>query len=449
VHDLLTDLSPHVISFVSVGYKLGFLWYGFVMILFSCKKEDRTPAAVSILSPVQPPTYLFQDWVEVEISASDETGLREVTVSITDLQGRIAAGPKRVVLDGETNYSGTLLFRFDDVQAESGQYILRAKASDGSNEGQDVLACTLYGAQKEMTQLLVLRQPDSFTTQIDSLLGNNSLAPALSISGQYTLGVSNSWFQRIHAAGRTTDGISTWEVPSLFFSQQVVIPYGLGTSLYTDMCYDENSHEVWVSSRDGIIRQIGSTGTILASFQAYFPQRIIAVGKYVYSYGFNGLNSRVIEVYLKSTGQLMQSFTLDFEVSELLPLENEDRILLVRSGVSVSPMIPYERIGNYINVWTGFSSAPVGEILRACAHPQGVVVAYSNGIRFHAFSGAAGATSSQGYAPVQMAFQVNSPVLWLLEEDQLLALQFGNGFTLAGTFPTGGNARELVVVYNK
>lgn len=425
------------------------LWCAAVwcLLLLSCREKDNEPPLVSIISPAFQSGYSFGEWVNVRVSASDETGLKEVLVSVTDLGGRIVVGPRRVVLSDDRSWEGELTMHFNDIKVSSGSYVLRAKASDGSNESQDVLSVTLTGAPKTLERILVTRESGALSTAMDSVV-SGARYPAGTWGGQFQMAAVNSWDQRIHLFGSTQDGILTLAGTALNPLNQVQIPFGLSDVLFEDVYVDESVHEVWTACRDGQIRRIGISGTVTSAFSAYFPRQVVSSGDYIYSFGENEQSVRRLEVYVKQTGQLIQSLPLNSEVHDLLPLGSQDQVLLVRYAQGEPSLIPYFRQGNYLDQWTPFNASPESPPLMACHSAAGIFVAYADGVRRYSLNGALAGQSVETFAPVHMTYQEDNGALWMLESEALHRLS-GASLSISATFPAGPDASQVLLLYNK
>lgn len=417
------------------------------LLLSSCREKDNEPPQVSILSPEFETGYSFGEWVDVRVSASDEEGLKEVLVSVTDLGGRIVVGPRRVVLSDDRSWEGEVTMHFNDIKVSSGSYVLRAKASDGSNESQDVLGVTLTGAPKMLERILVTRESGALSTAMDSVW-SGAWYPAGSWSGQFQKAAVNSWDQRIHLFGGTQDGIVTLAGTALNPLNQIQIPFGLSDELFEDVYVDESMHEVWTACRDGKIRRIGVSGTVTSVFSAYFPKQVVSIGDYVYSFGENEQTVRRLEVYVKQTGQLIQSLPLYSEVRDLLPLSSPDQVLLVRNAPGEPSLIPYFRQGNYLDAWTPFNASPESPPLMACHSAAGIFVAYADGVRRYSLNGTLAGESVATFTPVHMRYQEDNGALWMLESEALHRLS-GSSLSVSATFPAGPDATQILLLYNK
>lgn len=448
MHDLLTELSSVNDSFVSMRYRMWFIGCMLLAAFSACRKDDRQRPVVTILSPMFPISYTFGDLIEVEVDVQDNERIEFISILVTDAAGRVAAGPRTIRTSGIRSYRGTFVLPFDDIHVESGPCVLRAVASDGHNEGQDFKAVTMFGAPRVLKRLLVIRQPDSFTTVVDSLAAGSTLTPGLELSGQFSRLTAHSRDQSIHLFGRTTDGVHTLSGTGLFHQQTTSIPFGLGSDLFADVWYDQGSKETWVACRDGIIRQIGAAGHIAASFQAFQPRQLVASGRFVYVYGSNGINTRKIEVYIKSTGALIQTFNLNEELIDLLALDTEDRILLVRNATGQNPLIPYSRIGNFTDAWTSFNGAPSGTVSAACSFSQGVLIAQNGMLRRYSHAGNLIAETALSSNPSALAYQEDSGVCWVLESGSLNAFG-GTGLQLIASIPVQPGAKDIALLYNK
>jgi len=431
-----------------MGYKRSIGAVIILTLVWSCRKGDRDAPLVTILSPLFPASYSFGHAIEVELEARDESKIEYVSVLITDLAGRIVVGPRIVSTGGTKTFRGTLMIHFDQVKVESGNYVLRARAYDGVNHGEDLKPVTLIGAPRTLKRLFVIRQPDSFTTWIDSLVTGDTWNPAEQVSGQYNRATANSWDQSVHLFGRTQDGIRTYSGEWLQGPQQVLIPYGLSNDLFTDVHYDMITRETWVACRDGMIRQVGPSGAIVSAFGAYHPRQVVAVGRFVYIYGHNGIDAPRLSVHVKSTGALIQSLTLSYELTDLVSLGSEDQVLLVRQTGNGSTLLPYQRAGNFTDAWTSFSSAPDASVVVVTEYQTGIVLAYSGALRRFSFTGQLLAETTISSGTRALAVQEDQDIVWVLGGDALHRFSLGT-LSPAGTIPVAAGAQDVALLFNK
>ncbi|MFN8777343.1 MAG: hypothetical protein ACK5XV_11310 [Flavobacteriales bacterium] len=414
---------------------------------FGCRREDTEPPVVAILSPASGGAWQYGELITVEYSAADDEGIEEVTVSITDLQGRMVVGPRRIAGNNRALVEGAATLFFDDLRVASGEYVLRVRASDGRNEGEDVAWAQLTGAPRTLERLLVLRQPQSWSVVADSLSGGIWL-PAGSWSGQFSRAAVNSWDQKTHLFGRTQDGVLTLDGTSLALHHQHLIPFGLGDLLFEGICLDESRHEVWVACRDGRVRRIGAGGGVTSSFAAFWPMLVLASGNWIYVYGEGPDADRRLDVYVRSTGQLMQTLAMPSDVTDLIDLGSDSRILVVRQQPGVSSFIPFDRPANFLDGWTAFNALPAGTVTATCPAPGGLFAAVSGSIYRLSASGEVLTSAPSSLVPVDMKYQADDGSLWVLEEQALHRLS-GSSLSPLSSFPTEGDNRQLLLLYNK
>lgn len=422
-----------------------------VFSLFSCKKEDTGFPVITLYSPSEGEFFSFGSQIHVHFRATDDRGLHRVALTIINEADHRVFFSKQFSYSGNREIEENISITINDIHLASGSYTVLITADDGRNEKKVLCGIAINGAPRTLERILVLRHPDTFTTVIDSLGDDGNFFTGKILNGNFLLASVINWNSILHLSGKTTDGIASFSLPEIFEINHLHIPFGFGNDLFTDIFTDEAANETWLGANDGYIRAIDASGNISSVIEAYYPKQVLATEHFIYSYGENGVLPRKLEVFNKQTGQLIQTLVVNEKITGLLPLESEDRILVIRENAEGRNLIPFIKQGNFLDEWTAFHSAYFDPVLTSCIAPNGVVIADGNGIYYYHHNGSLIAYSGTNYHPVSMVCEDDgSAIVWVLEEGVLTQLDATQPeFPTVNTYNTGGNVSRVLLVYNK
>ncbi|MFN9799741.1 MAG: hypothetical protein ACK54P_06960, partial [Bacteroidota bacterium] len=103
---------------------------------------------------------------------------------------------------------------------------------------------------------------------------------------------------------------------------------------------------------------------------------------------------------------------------------------------------------NFLDGWTAFNALPAGTVTATCPAPGGLFAAVSGSIYRLSASGEVLTSAPSSLVPVDMKYQADDGSLWVLEEQALHRLS-GSSLSPLSSFPTEGDNRQLLLLYNK
>jgi len=232
----------------------------------SCRKDaDSTPPTVRITSPGAGYSVGIPDTITVGVAVSDDREVKSVTVLIADVDGvPIAAAVQASVNARSKEFSVDLPVTSERIV--SGQYVLTAIASDGTNSASDFLSIAVQAAPLRIRSMFLVPPSDvsgPYTiSRLDSLgaISPFVVVPELShasigLDHLFTAGTSSQPFER----RRITTG-----------AVQALMPNpGLWPRYFTGVSKDLRDGRIYVCGADGALR--GYTADGASSFSATLP----------------------------------------------------------------------------------------------------------------------------------------------------------------------------------
>lgn len=237
-----------------------------------CRKEapNERPSVV-IVSPSEFSSVTVPDTLLVEVSATDDRGLEQVSVTLLD-QHNIPVVPTVHAAAEGTSATLTLALPVVSEQLYSGLYKLFATASDGSLTGKDFMSIHLTAAPLRLRAVFTLATSAAGTTQLYRTDSTGHTALAASYGFELGGAAVGSSAQRLVVAGGPSgdlfamepDGLSSvWTLPNQG-------PIGAPWFTSVDLCSDGL---LYVGQDDGTIRAMGmlnGTGGMVAALPEWY-----------------------------------------------------------------------------------------------------------------------------------------------------------------------------------
>lgn len=298
-------------------------------ILFSgCRKEDAVRPSIEVFSPSDNQGFDACEEVVITGRATDNKGLNEVTVALTDQDGIQSLGSSLVAISG-TESQFTLKLKMGDRYTETGNYQLLVTVYDqAGNSARETVPIALTEVPKVLIRPVwggedavggaTLFYADSLNNVVTGpFLGtdlsafvtdnrNQLLLCSELVGGRFTGRRMDEFeleFQRDLPTGAAQDGIT-------------------GISVWQD--------EIFLSLRvPPYLRVFDQVGDLTESWsEVLYPAGALSVGEdhvYVSVKGFGG-NPIKTDVYDANSRQLKASNVLGWEVEHLHLMENGDVI---------------------------------------------------------------------------------------------------------------------------
>jgi hypothetical protein len=133
---------------------------GLLLGMQACKKDaDENPPTVRIVQVTPSGAIHIPASVAVTIEVADDQVVKAVTLALEDENG-VTVGP---LVSGSVNESGsslTLTLAITDERLGTGNYVLAARATDGTNDGRDFEPIDLVAAPLRVLAVLASPAPD-------------------------------------------------------------------------------------------------------------------------------------------------------------------------------------------------------------------------------------------------------------------------------------------------
>lgn len=410
--------------------------------LLSCKKQDANPPVIEIVQP-SADSFSYGEIIPIALRVSDDRKIDEIRVSIRERNTQVQVLQTLVFEENSSGeYTGTI--PFDDIHINTGSYYIQAIASDGENEGAAIKNIQLTGAPLELTEIVGFDTSENSTTLY--ALANNGWEMKYSLPVKAYAFVASSYFQRYLFAGNTSQGLLSFVAENGNLAGQSP---GLWTSetLWNASYYDETTHWWWLACKDGSIRAYSSDANSRIQFTTpggFIPYAITTTDEYVVTASSSlGGNINRLDVFVKTTGQLLQSVVVPERI-DLISTINNQQVWTYASAAEVQQKI-YFFNGNYLDEWSNFRYAPEGEIIKVVRSNNRLFALYSDHLYSFSLNGQLLAeTSING---TFLAYEKLGNALYVHSADwQILN---ANTLQTSTTVPNPLNLTSIMFLYNK
>lgn len=411
--------------------------------LLSCKKQDTSPPVIEIVQP-SADSFSYGEIIPIALRVSDDREVDEIRVSIRERNTQVQVLQTLIFEQNSSGeYTGTI--PFDDIHINTGSYYIQAIASDGENEGAAIKNIQLTGAPLELTEIVGFDTSGNSTMLYT--LSDDVWEMKYSIPVKAYEFVASSYFQRYLFAGNTSQGLISFIAENGNIAGQSP---GLWTSesLWNASYYDETTHWWWLACKDGSIRAYSSEASSRIQFTTpggFIPYEITTTDEYVVTAASSlGGNINRLDVFIKTTGQLLQSVVVPERI-DLISTINNQQVWTYASAAEVQQKI-YFSDGNFLDEWSNFRYAPEGEILQVVRSSNNRLFAlYSDHVRSFSLSGQLLAET-----PINgtfLAYEKLGNALYVHSNDwQILD---ANTLQTSATIPNALNLTSLMFLYNK
>ncbi len=289
--------------------------------------------------------YHVFDTIRFEFEARDESKLESIVVDIADEEFRTVLAGVEI-----QNINANLLqvareIVIDDIHISSGEYYIRVRISDGENEKVDFRPCTIIEEPLQIKRFVALKN-NGLSTQIDTLgLNDDNWNFAGNIGFETNFFAINSWHQEM-AAAHSTEGQITWvdalELSQINFQQ---LPSPGGNQFWRDYYFDYEKLVYLGSTEDGFIRAYkpgGNVGISIVLNNNFRAGKLrLRQNDLLAEIQSFDLNTRQIALYQFNTGVLQQSRTIDFDIVEIIAINDDEILLFGNDNDGNGTVVPY------------------------------------------------------------------------------------------------------------
>ncbi len=351
----------------------------FLLVIFSCKKQDENPPAVSIVSLNSSTNLSFGDtiWVEVDGSANDDFGLQSITVRILDAQQKTWLKSDARQLSGAASTHSTFAFVVDDRYLPSGSYYVKAYLNDGTHESSDFVTYTLNGLSKQLTGILALNNNGFAGAILDTLSSNGGSGAMASFFGSREQVLFEPYSQQFWTSGESASRYQ-WSAGNGMLLSDQVIPTAITSDFFTDAAVDPLHQGIWTTCADGRVRRFHPQGTIGADFTAAAPTQLALTEDFVIVESeVPGSPERVLFLH-PTTGQLLHTWVHGEEVLEMAVLD--EQLVLVVQRLAGVQLLLFD-LNTMLNInWSNFYSFTSAAFYACAAQSNGLALSTNQGL---------------------------------------------------------------------
>lgn len=427
-----------------------------VVFLFSaCRQdEDDLPPAVTITAPSGTlPDYNHGDVFYTAFDARDEGGIAQWTVRLSDESGRQRyTNGYQSVGNEPVNFSDDLNFTFEDVKWPSGDYTLGIFVRDAAgNEGAAFKTIRYFEAPLEREAVYVLRE-SAGQVFVDSLDANSTLLNATSYTGDIGATLANSWDQQLVIGGDETPRVDALLHPALLGGNSYTGQNPLNATFCRDLYWDAASEAVYAAFEDGFIRSFGENMVQQNAVQVtanFRPEQVCVEGDYlIASLRSLAQNQRVIAVFFRTTGALLNTFPVSGDIVAIEPFTNNRVIAFINNDDGSRDVIRIDpEAGLTVNTGWLIGDGTVFDALRLqdnfCATAQ------DDGVAFYTLgSGGYIAGSTNGVQAIDLSYDPTDGFVYAVDDANLYRINPNSG-QIIQQWPAGSGVKAVEVLLNK
>lgn len=314
-----------------------FVFLAFVLLVFvsSCRKDQDEiyPKAV-ISAPAPGATYYLPDTVFVTAEVSDDQNLDYVKIAVTAGNGVPVSS---VYQNSDFALNPTVIntsLVLDNVHLSSGPYFVQVTTGDGTNVRESFVQINLVEVPLQLRSVLLFSQSGG-ETRVDTL-NAGVLHPVALVAGNVASAMAGSYHQEIAIAGLAGAGVSFLSAGDFSLWGNLPVQAGQIQQFVTDFWFSDADRRYYVATQDGLVRAVGRKGQQFASYQpgaGFVPKLVRLFDNNVYIFAENeAAGMKVLFVMNKTSGALIQSAQVNFNIKGMYPLSTSEVLLFVDEG---------------------------------------------------------------------------------------------------------------------
>ncbi|MCC6840825.1 MAG: hypothetical protein IT230_11755 [Flavobacteriales bacterium] len=413
-----------------------------------CKKEPANEAPrVSIITPSEFASVTLPDTVLVEVEASDDQGLAQISVTLLDANGiPVAAGASAAV--SGTSASRTLALPITSEQLNSGVYQLLAVASDGSLTGRDSrqLQVTAIPLRVRSVFTLVEQGANSLALYRTDSLGQTTVAATwpMDLGGA----AISSAAQRLVVAGAVTGDLRAMHPDDLATAWLLPNLGSIGAPWFTsvDLCADGR---LYAGQDNGTLRAFtasnGVGGTTITLPDLFRTQQAITVEDRVVATERHFVTQeQLLGIYYRQSGVAIASQPLAVQPIGLF-MRDADHVLIFGNSGAQGRVL--DRTLSSGGTWEAYTWGSTIAAVTRLSDGEWLVALASGELARYAYGGG---SISVGTAPLlhAMAYEALDGLVYGCADGQVLLINPLTGATMPG-WSVSGSARCVLPLYNR
>ncbi len=428
-------------------------WLFFIFLVASgCQKDtENVPPQIERVLPLYNSVSLFyEQTLECNYTISDNDALASYQAFLKNESGQIVFS-KGGALSGNSS-SVSFIIHHDDPHWASGNYTLSFQLEDAAgNTASNFLQIQLSEAPLELLNIFLITDDPGQSSSIYGFSsdGNNELLA--SVNHDIAASLAGSWYSDLVLGGDQLAELSFLSADNFSTLNQYSEQNPLGGSFISDIIFDADDLDYYVSTFDQQISRYGAGGNLEFTFQvnSSFRPTELAVWENLIIAITDPINNgdQTFNLYFKASGTLNLSLTLDFEVVELQIWE--DYVVLFGNDAQNNPKLTLFDLESQSLFEPGWLVGSEEILAANYLEDNWFAIAHGNGIYLHNFSnGSFFDGSTNGVSASRLAYDPLSSLVYGLAGNQLYQINLAGG-NVVNSFPIPGGTQEVCLLFNK
>lgn len=413
-----------------------------------CKKEPANePPRITLLSPSEFASVALPDTVVVQVEASDDHGLTQVSVTLLDANGIPVVGGASASASG-TSATRSLALPITAEQITSGQYQLLAVASDGELTGRDSRLLHVSAIPLRVRSIFTVADQGAGTVALYRTDSLGQTAVAATWPMDFGGAAISSIAQRLCVAGASTGDLQTLYAENLAPAWQLPNQSAIAAPWFTsvDLCADGR---LYVGQDNGTLRAFnpanGVGGTTITLPELFRAQQAISVADRVVTTERHFVTQEQrVGIYYRISGVAVASQPLDLSPVGLF-MRDEDHVLLFgnRSGQG---LVLDRNLGGG-GTWEAYAWPTAIRAVERLSEMDWLVALANGELRRYEYGGG---SIALGTAPLLhcLVYEPVNGVVYGGADGQVLAIDPGTGANTA-SWSVSGPVRRVLPLHNR
>lgn len=307
------------------------------MLLFcGCRKDrDEQAPRVRFIVPQELSTWQLPDTIPCIVQLSDDRMVRNLTIALLNADGVPVAPPRTVSVEAREATVEQAIAVLDEG-LPSGSYILNARASDGTNDGNAFVQIQLTQAPLRLRGVLALPPAGPGPTTVYRLDSTLQVLPPWTFGQEVAGAAISPAFGRLYLRGSNSGpvtavdlgtGMPSWSLPNL---QPGMPPF------FTGLAVSGPEQIAYVGDGDGTLRGYrGDGGQVFTAFTLPFHRahHTLEFADLVLSEQRDLTPPmRRLVAYWRSSGVLSNAFDLDLDVVAMYGRDVQHALIIGNRG---------------------------------------------------------------------------------------------------------------------
>lgn len=327
-----------------------------LLLLCGCRKDrDEQSPRVRFIAPQELSTWQLPDTIACIIHVSDDRMVRNLTIGLLNSDGVPVAPPRTIAVEAREATVEQAIAVLDEG-LPSGTYILNARASDGTNDGNAFVQIQVTEAPLRLRGVFALPPPGPSPTSVYRLDSTLQVLPPWVISQEVAAASIAPAFEKLYLRGSSSGPVTavdlstcmpSWSLPNL---QPGMPPF------FTGLTVSGAEQIVYVGDGDGTLRGYrGDGGQVFTAFTLPFHRahHTLEFSDLVLSEQRDlAPPMRRLVAYWRSSGVISNTFELDLDIVAMYRRDAQHALMLgnrngqgvvqdrhIVSGVALEPRI--------------------------------------------------------------------------------------------------------------